>query len=162
LAYWYLYPGAKVTGIEDSLDAMELIPSITYRWFTVTYAHSVTDKSGVNGKFAPTFHTPLDPKGNSKNSWYLEGAVRIPLFVKDLFLNASYGHQAVKNYSKLNFNVFQTSVDYTLPENMHGLNLKVGMSTTNNDEKYYTVVNSRGEKKNIGRSRFFFTLTKSF
>ncbi|KAB2832271.1 MAG: hypothetical protein F9K49_08405, partial [Caedimonadaceae bacterium] len=86
LAYGYLYPGSKPTPVplpplpapqlqlkNDTYNAMEIIPSATYKWLTVTYALSVTNKSGVNSNFADLgWGKPLKPNGSSKGSWYLE------------------------------------------------------------------------------------------
>jgi uncharacterized protein (TIGR02001 family) len=161
LVYGYFYPGSEFSDpYNGTLDAMDVVPSITYGWVTATYAYSVTDKSGVNGHFAPMMG--LDPRGDSRGSWYAEVAIKAPLFIENVFLNVAYGYQSVKNYSQLSYSVFNTFLEYTLPESMHELNLKLGVSTTNNDKKYYTAMNDRGETKDIGRTRVYFTLTKTF
>lgn len=161
LAYWYLYPGAKYSSpINENFDTMEIIPSVTYRWLTATFAYSVTDAYGANNKTLPSIG--LYPNGNTKGSWYAEGALRIPLFRDDLALSLVYGYRKVRNYGDLSYSTYGASVDYTLPESLHALNLKLGVNGTNNKKQYYTVANSAGDSVNIGRTRFYFTLTKSF
>ncbi|MCA0370603.1 MAG: TorF family putative porin [Proteobacteria bacterium] len=176
LAYWYLYPGAKSNPAtidpnanlgflggdvrNDNYNAMELIPSVSWKWFTATFAYSVTDKSGINGNFAPGWQ--LNPNGNSRGSWYLEGAGRFPLFDSGVALNVVYGYQKVHHYSKLSYSNYGASLDWTTPDDWYALNLKVGVSSTDNDDKYYTVTNGQGDRKDIGRTVGYFTITKSF
>jgi uncharacterized protein (TIGR02001 family) len=161
LAYWYLYPGAKYGApYNENFDTMELIPSVTYRWLTATFAYSVTDAYGVNNKTVPIIN--LTPNGNTKGSWYAEGALRIPLFRDDLALSLVYGYRKMRNYGDLSYSTYGASVDYTLPESLHALNLKVGVNGTNNNKQYYTAFNADNDNVNIGRTRLYFTLTKIF
>lgn len=157
---WCMYPGAKPTADpSQTYNAFELIPSVTYRWLTVLFAYSFTDKAGFNSQLAAP---PLTPNGDSRGSWYFESSLRVPLFRDDLNLNLVYGYQEVRHYTLASYSNYGASVDYTLPDSLGGLNLKLGVAGTDNDKRIYTVANNAGETLNVGRTRFYFTLTKSF
>ncbi|MCA0369674.1 MAG: TorF family putative porin [Proteobacteria bacterium] len=160
IGQWCLYPGGQSTDVSSqNYNSFEIIPSVTYRWLTVTYAYSITDKAGFNNQLAVP---PLAPNGNSQGSWYLEGALKFPLFRDDLNLNLVYGYQKVRHYTKASYGSYGASIDYTLPEDYYGLNLKLGVSGSNNNKAVYTVTKSSGKTLDVGRTRVYFTLTKCF
>jgi uncharacterized protein (TIGR02001 family) len=114
------YPGARASlPLNDKFDYLEIIPNVTYKIFSASFAYSISDRSGVNQNFAPTFPIPLKPNGNSRGSWYAEASANMPVsFINNnLKFRVLWGYWYARNYTVLNYAVFGTGLKYKLPEN---------------------------------------------
>ncbi|MDF3033396.1 MAG: hypothetical protein K0R76_350 [Alphaproteobacteria bacterium] len=159
------YPGAYASlPTKDKFDYLEIIPGVTYKFFSLFLAYSVTNRSGVNQNFAPTFAVPLTPNGNSKGSWYTEASINLPIsFIDDqLQFQLLGGYSYTRNYTVLNYAVFGTGVNYKLPESWGGISLSVNISTTTANKKYFKVKDSSGKVTNTVASKVFFSVSKKF
>lgn len=159
------YPGSYAPEeTKDSLDVLEIGPTISYKWFTFFWSYSISNFHGVNQNLAPSFFTPLPPNGNSKGSWYTEASIKLPIpNTREKFnVLANIGYQYVRNYTALNYTTVGGGISYEIPEEFGGLILSVNACTTNGKKRYYTVVNESGQSKNVGASKFWVGVSKEF
>lgn len=100
--YYYIYPNGKfvydgsVKG--QSYNYGEFVPTLNYKWFTAKYWYTYTrDYFGVND--TSMFTTG---RGHSRGSGYLDLNGNFDLG-KGYALQLHYGHQAVKNFERINW-----------------------------------------------------------
>jgi len=160
------YPGARASlPLKDKFDYLEIIPGFKYKFLYVFFAYSISDRSGLNQNFAPTFPIPLKPNGNSKGSWYAEASAKIPLsFISDnLKLRLLYGYRYARNYTVLNYAVFSVGLKYLLPEDLGGVSIFINLSATTANKKYYKTTNpATGEVRNTVAPKVWLGIAKKF
>ena len=160
------YPGARATlPLRDKFDYLEIIQGVNYKFLSMFFAYSISDRSGLNQNLAPTFPIPLKPNGNSKGSWYAEASAKIPLwFISDnLKVRLLCGYRYAKNYTVLNYTVFGAGLKYLLPEDLGGVSIFINVSATTANTKYYRSTNSAtGEVKNTVASKVWLGIAKKF
>jgi len=151
LLYTY-YPGAYAPlETKDKFDQLELIPSVTYKYFTLLWAYCFTNTRGINQNFVKDFFNPITPNGSSKGSWYVEANMKLPIPGTENKLNfiASAGYEHIRHYSLLSYAVYAAGLTYELPENFGGLILSVNAATTTAKKQYYLSINESGQTKNL-------------
>lgn len=158
-----LYPGARANlPTKDRYNGLELTPGIQYKYLSQTFAYSLKNSPGVNENFAPTYDPPLRPNGDSKGSWYAETNFEYPFIEDILSLTLTYGHQYVRHYTKLNYNVYQVNISYTAPDCIGGFTVSVSGATNDAKKSLYTNENGNGKTINTARSCFWVGISKSF
>ena len=159
------YPGSYASyPTKDRFDQLEIIPSFTYKYFSLMWSYFLSSVKATNGNFVKNFLYPLPPNGNSSGTWYTEGAFNFPIPGTQEKLQGllSVGYWNFRHYHILNYVVFTAGASYTLPQYLGGVVLSANVSATTARKKYYTSVNSSGQSKNIVGPKFVIGLTKNF
>jgi hypothetical protein len=141
---------------------LELIPGLTYKYFSVNVYYCLWEFSGVNEHFALAFNPPLKPNGSSKGSTYVEGNFNYPLIENTLTFRLTAGHQYVRHYGKLNYSLLGTGLTYKSPDSWGGLAFSVNGSVTNANKSLNTNTNSAGKTLVISRPRIWVGVTKAW
>ena len=137
----YYYPGAK-TGAGEKYDTLEGYIGASWKWLTVKYSHAFSDFFGL-----------VDSDG----SGYLDLGFTMEVAPK-LNLVAHFGMQMIKNYDALEYNDWKLGVTYDL----NGWVLGAAYVDTDADSALYTLTNSQGKTKDIGKSTVVLSVTKTF
>lgn len=159
------YPGAHASlPTRDKFDTLEIIPSVSYKIFSLYFAYALTNYGGINQNLAPTFSIPLQPDGSSRGSFYTEAMVNLPVsFINDnlkLKLFTSYAY--IKNYAKLNYFAFGAGLKYEFRDSLAGVSAFINASIIKANKGYYRVTNSSGKTINMISNKIWFGISKSF
>lgn len=93
-AYEYLYPGARMSAVDESYNYAEVIPSVGWHDLTLSYAYTVSrDFNGYNSRTLGE-----DGDRHSRGSGYLDASLEIPVG-KATRVQLHAGRQHIRNFS---------------------------------------------------------------
>lgn len=137
---YYYYPGQN-SGT-TKINTFELYGGVTWKWFNVKYSHATTKLFGVDG---------------SRNSWYLEGNVSIPLPM-DVTLDLHYGHQEIKGAGNEDFGDWKIAVSKPIG----GFDFSLAYIDTDISGGGAFTRASDGKTKKLANGTAVLTISKSF
>lgn len=159
-AIYYWYPKAKVAG--DDFNNLEIYVGASWKFISGRIFYALDDYFGVNSTQAINYWarrddgTPLQDRGSSKGTTYLDLNANIPL-TGQLGLVAHYGILSMKKYDELDYQDWKLGVTYDL----QGWVLGAAYVDTSADPMWYYTSGSLGPKDS-GRATVVFSVSKTF
>lgn len=137
---YYYYPG-QYSGT-DSINTFEVYGGATWKWLNVKYSHATTRFFGV---------------ADSKNAYYLEGNVAVPLPM-DIELGLHFGHQEVKGVNGFDYNDWKIG----LSKNIGGFDVGLAYVDTNLSKAEGSYTRIDGKTRNLAGATTVLSVGKSF
>ena len=124
----WLYPHSRFDLSRNRYNTLEATVDVTYKIVGVKIWYDIKNFWGLDERSA-ALNYGLNPNGSSKDSFYIDSHLNIPLPV-DFLLKLHVGHQFIRNYGELDYTDWLLGFEKGL-----GHHLTIGGASTGTDAR---------------------------
>lgn len=165
--YYPLNQNAKFTtfvGNNENFDMLEIIPGLTYKWFTALIAIQQSNVRGLTPNLIQRLDPAPAPNGNTKGSLYFYGKATVPVTLDtwNFITKVWIGYWKIRNYSQLSYAHYGVGISYTLPKCYKELVLSLNLEGSSAKRRFYRSLDITQKQINTAGTKLTFGIEKTF